>query len=141
MARVTVEDCVEVVPNRFDLVVLAARRAREIASGASITVPRDNDKNPVVALREIADKTVSTEYLLEEVVKGMQRVGFVEENESDLDDEASQDLPVIEASLFEDDEDGEEESGDVSLDDDASEDADYDEDDVNDGAVETNSAE
>ncbi|MBX9977613.1 MAG: DNA-directed RNA polymerase subunit omega [Alphaproteobacteria bacterium] len=118
MARVTVEDCVEVVPNRFDLVVLAARRAREIASGASITVPRDNDKNPVVALREIADKTVSTEYLLEEVVKGMQRVGFVEENESDLDDETDQEFPVIDGALF----DADEESGEDIVDEDTEED-------------------
>ena len=58
MARVTVEDCVRLVPNRFDLVLMAAQRAREISSGAALTVDRDNDKNPVVALREIADETI-----------------------------------------------------------------------------------
>ena len=58
MARVTVEDCVERIPNRFELVMLAAKRSREISSGSSLTVERDNDKNPVVALREIADETV-----------------------------------------------------------------------------------
>ena len=57
MARVTVEDCVDKVPNRFELVMLASHRAREISAGASLTVDRDNDKNPVVALREIADET------------------------------------------------------------------------------------
>ena len=60
MARVTVEDCIEKVENRFDLVLMAAHRARMISSGAQITVPRDNDKNPVVALREIGDATIST---------------------------------------------------------------------------------
>ena len=58
MARVTVEDCIEKVPNRFELVLLAARRAREISAGASLTVPRDNDKNPVIALREISEETL-----------------------------------------------------------------------------------
>ena len=61
MARVTVEDCVDKVPNRFELVLLAAHRAREISSGGAITVDRDNDKNPVVALREIADETQSAD--------------------------------------------------------------------------------
>ena len=61
MARVTTEDCVDKVPNRFDLVMLAAHRAREISSGSAITVDRDNDKNPVVALREIADETQSAD--------------------------------------------------------------------------------
>ena len=65
MARVTVEDCVDKVPNRFELVMLASHRAREIASGSSITVDRDNDKNPVVAPREIADETQSAEDLRE----------------------------------------------------------------------------
>ena len=63
MARVTVEDCVDKVPNRFELVLLAAHRAREIAAGSPITVERDNDKNPVVALREIAEETQSAEAL------------------------------------------------------------------------------
>jgi DNA-directed RNA polymerase subunit omega len=73
MARVTVEDCVLKVPNRFDLVMVAAQRAREISAGAQLTVERDNDKNPVVALREIADSTVNTDALSESVVTGLQK--------------------------------------------------------------------
>ena len=69
MARVTVEDCVERVPNRFQLVMLAAQRARELSVGSEITVDRDNDKNPVVALREIADKTIDTADLEEELIR------------------------------------------------------------------------
>ncbi|MFZ9014355.1 MAG: DNA-directed RNA polymerase subunit omega [Alphaproteobacteria bacterium] len=79
MARVTVEDCVERVPNRFDLVVLAGQRARDIASGSELLVDRDNDKNPVVALREIAEDQLSTEELFESVVQGRQKVAPVEE--------------------------------------------------------------
>jgi DNA-directed RNA polymerase subunit omega len=70
MARVTVEDCVDKVPNRFELVLLAARRARNIHSGAPLTVERDNDKNPVVALREIAEETVELEALRYEMEHG-----------------------------------------------------------------------
>ena len=81
MARVTVEDCVEIVPNRFELVLLAAQRARMISSGAPLTIDRDRDKNPVVALREIADKSVESSHLSEELVKGLQR--FVETDESE----------------------------------------------------------
>ncbi len=73
MARVTVEDCVLKIPNRFDLVMLAAQRAREILAGASLTIDRDNDKNPVVALREIADETVSLDNLSNSLVTGLQR--------------------------------------------------------------------
>ena len=73
MARVTVEDCVLQVPNRFDLVMVAAQRAREISAGAQLTLERDNDKNPVVALREIADRTVNTDALSESVVTGLQK--------------------------------------------------------------------
>lgn len=87
MARVTVEDCIINVPNRFELVLLAARRAREIAAGASLTVARDNDKNPVVALREISEQTISFEALRENIVKGMQRNVFIDDTESDLDEE------------------------------------------------------
>src|SRR5262249_2101072 len=68
MARVTVEDCIDKVDNRFDLVLLASHRARTISSGSQITVERDNDKNPVVALREIAEKTISPDDLKEELV-------------------------------------------------------------------------
>jgi len=84
MARVTVEDCVVRIPNRFDLVLVAAQRAREIAAGASITLDRDNDKNPVVALREIADVTVSLEGLQESLVKGLQRQVEVDEPEEEI---------------------------------------------------------
>jgi DNA-directed RNA polymerase subunit omega len=73
MARVTVEDCVLKVPNRFDLVMVAAQRAREVSAGAQLTVDRDNDKNPVVALREIADGTVNLDELSNSVVTGLQR--------------------------------------------------------------------
>jgi len=73
MARVTVEDCVLRVPNRFDLVMVASQRAREISAGAQLTLERDNDKNPVVALREIADGTVNTDALSESVVTGLQK--------------------------------------------------------------------
>lgn len=73
MARVTVEDCVVRVPNRFELAILAAQRSRELTAGASLTVERDNDKNPVVALREIADDTVSVDTLRESVIRGHQR--------------------------------------------------------------------
>ena len=85
MARVTVEDCVERIPNRFELVMLAAKRSREISSGSSLTVERDNDKNPVVALREIADKTVPLDDLREELVRGLQK--HIEVDEPEEDDE------------------------------------------------------
>ena len=74
MARVTVEDCVDKVPNRFDLVLLAAERARAISGGAELTVDRDRDKNPVVALREIAEETVRPAMLKENVIQSLQRV-------------------------------------------------------------------
>ena len=83
MARVTVEDCVDKVPNRFDLVMLAAHRAREIASGAPLTVDRDNDKNPVVALREIADETQQTDGLRERMIESHQTQIEVDEPEED----------------------------------------------------------
>ena len=83
MARVTVEDCVDKVPNRFELVMLAAHRAREISSGAPITVDRDNDKNPVVSLREIADETQSAEELRERLIESNQTQIEVDEAEED----------------------------------------------------------
>jgi DNA-directed RNA polymerase subunit omega len=81
MARVTVEDCIDKVENRFDLVLLASHRARVVSSGAPITVERDNDKNPVVALREIADSTVSPADLREELVHSLQKYVEVDEPE------------------------------------------------------------
>ena len=74
MARVTVEDCVDKIPNRFDLVLLAAERARAISGGAELTVDRDRDKNPVVALREIAETTVRPAVLKENLIQSLQRV-------------------------------------------------------------------
>src|ERR1700747_97582 len=81
MARVTVEDCVVKVPNRFELVLLAAQRAREISSGAPLSIDRDDDKNPVVALREIADETVALDHLKSSVVGGMQKHVEIDEPE------------------------------------------------------------
>jgi DNA-directed RNA polymerase subunit omega len=83
MARVTVEDCVDKVPNRFELVLLAAHRAREVAAGAPITIDRDNDKNPVVALREIADETQVAEALRERLIESHQTQIEVDEPEDD----------------------------------------------------------
>ena len=74
MARVTVEDCVDKIPNRFDLVLLAAERARAISGGAELTIDRDRDKNPVVALREIAEVTVRPAILMENLVQSLQKV-------------------------------------------------------------------
>ncbi|MDA0998032.1 MAG: DNA-directed RNA polymerase subunit omega [Proteobacteria bacterium] len=86
MARVTVEDCVEQIPNRFELVVIAAQRARHITAGAEITVERDNDKNPVVSLREIAAKTVDLKELENTLVQTMQRHIESDEPEDDIVD-------------------------------------------------------
>ena len=83
MARVTVEDCIDKVPNRFDLVMLAAHRAREISSGSEITVDRDNDKNPVVSLREIADETQTADELRERLIESNQTQIEVDEPEED----------------------------------------------------------
>ncbi len=83
MARVTVEDCVDKVPNRFELVMLAAHRAREIAAGSPVTVDRDNDKNPVVALREIADETQLADDLRERMIESNQTQIEVDEPEED----------------------------------------------------------
>ncbi|MEH6520164.1 DNA-directed RNA polymerase subunit omega [Sulfitobacter sp.] len=83
MARVTVEDCVDKVPNRFELVMLAAHRAREISAGSTVTVDRDNDKNPVVSLREIADETQSADDLRERLIESNQSQIEVDEPEED----------------------------------------------------------
>ena len=85
MARVTVEDCIEKVPNRFNLVLLAAHRARAISSGSQILVDRDNDKNPVVALREIADDVVDGDELRESVIASLQRVDERSEAEEEAE--------------------------------------------------------
>jgi DNA-directed RNA polymerase subunit omega len=91
MARVTVEDCVIKVPNRFDLVLLAAQRAREIASGAPLTVERDDDKNPVIALREVAEETIALDQLRDSLVRGMQKHVEMDEPEE---------TPDLEQTLF-----------------------------------------
>jgi DNA-directed RNA polymerase subunit omega len=83
MARVTVEDCVDKIPNRFDLVLLAAQRARQISGGADLTIDRDRDKNPVVALREIAETTVKPRELEEALISGLQRVQVDEDDVAD----------------------------------------------------------
>lgn len=83
MARVTVEDCVDKVPNRFDLVLLSAQRARQISGGAELTIDRDRDKNPVVALREIAEQTVRPRELEEALVSGLQRVQMDDDDVAD----------------------------------------------------------
>ncbi|MEM8588451.1 MAG: DNA-directed RNA polymerase subunit omega [Pseudomonadota bacterium] len=85
MARVTVEDCVEKVPNRFDLVMFAGQRARNITAGEELTVERDNDKNPVVALREIADETVELDSLKENLIRGHQKfISMEDEPEEEI---------------------------------------------------------
>src|SRR6185312_5441709 len=98
MARVTVEDCIDKVENRFDLVLLASHRARMISSGSQITLDRDNDKNPVVSLREIAEKTVSPEDLKEDLIHSLQKYVEVDEPESD-------NVPLIGGSVDADDTD------------------------------------
>ena len=86
MARVTVEDCIDKVDNRFELVLLASHRARMISQGAQITVDRDNDKNPVVALREIADETLAPDDLKEDLIHSLQKYVEVDEPEADGQD-------------------------------------------------------
>jgi DNA-directed RNA polymerase subunit omega len=128
MARITAEDCILKVPNRFELVMYASQRARAVSAGAAITVERDNDKNPVVALREIADSTVSTTELEDSLIKTMQKhvemdepeedemdllaiqqdllgegsaiVEAVVEVEDDIDDEGAADIDAIEAGAI-----------------------------------------
>ncbi len=97
MARVTVEDCVTKIPNRFELVMLAAQRARSIAAGAELTLERDKDKNPVVALREIADETIDLDDLREGLVKSLQKhVEMDEPEEDEVDLIAVQQAAIVE---------------------------------------------
>ena len=88
MARVTVEDCIDKIPNRFDLVLTAAQRARNIQKGELLTIDRDDDKNPVIALREIADETINVDQIEERIIQSMQRLNESEE-EVTVPDEAS----------------------------------------------------
>jgi DNA-directed RNA polymerase subunit omega len=83
MARVTVEDCIDKVSNRFDLVLFAAQRARQVSGGAELTIDRDRDKNPVVALREIAEETVRPDELEEAIITSLQRVRYEDDDEVD----------------------------------------------------------
>ncbi len=117
MARVTVEDCVLKVPNRFELVLLAAQRAREVTAGAQITLERDNDKNPVVALREIADETIALDHLQNALIKGMQKHVEIDEPEEDTEIEiGAQQWPAdLVRPVDMEDEDG---AGDEELDED-----------------------
>jgi len=104
MARVTVEDCIEKVPNRFRLVLLAAHRARNISAGSALTIERDKDKNPVVALREIADETLDMDSLKESLVHGLQRVLPSEDEEDAAKEEATQEAEALPAPPVELDE-------------------------------------
>lgn len=109
MARVTVEDCVLRVPNRFELVLLAAQRARDVAAGAQITLERDNDKNPVVALREIAEESISLDHLATASIKSLQKHVEIDEPEEDHEIElGAQQWPadLAPASEIEDEEAG-----------------------------------
>ncbi len=119
MARVTVEDCIEKIQNRFELVMVAAQRARKLGSGAQLTVDRDRDKNPVVALREIAGETVDLGGLKEELVRSHQRMVVYEEDNDTIDlMEGEQEWATIaarDADMYEDIDDEEEESAEPSL--------------------------
>jgi DNA-directed RNA polymerase subunit omega len=99
MARVTVEDCVLKIPNRFELVLLAAQRAREITSGVPLSIDRDDDKNPVVALREIADETVGLPHLRESLVRGMQKHVELDEPEETPDIEVDPSMFAVVSAI------------------------------------------
>ena len=92
MARVTVEDCIEKIPNRFDLVLGAAQRARNISTGNPLTIDRDNDKNPVVALREIAEETIDPDFLRDEIIRSLQKLSNPEINEDNEDEVSDENL-------------------------------------------------
>lgn len=109
MARVTVEDCVDKVENRFELVLLASHRARMIASGAPLTIDRDNDKNPVIALREIADQTVAPEDLKEDLIHSLQKYVEVDEPEPEV-------VPMIAAATGDKPTTAADDNGDVAFD-------------------------
>jgi DNA-directed RNA polymerase subunit omega len=120
MARVTVEDCVIQIPNRFELVMLAAQRSRDLSGGAPLSLDRDNDKNPVVALREIAETTLDLDVLKNALIKGLQKVAEADEPEEEIvdflateqdlarDAAAAEDVREDALSMAEDDEDEEE---------------------------------
>jgi DNA-directed RNA polymerase subunit omega len=124
MARITVEDCVVRVPNRFELVMLAAQRARDVSAGASLVVDRDNDKNPVVALREIAEDKVDLDHLRYELIHGLRRHVAIEDQPDDDLMMAFQHQPLAEADPRLAAEDDEDDDGDVDEADDLEADAD-----------------
>ena len=95
MARVTVEDCVDKIPNRFDLILAAGQRARQISGGAELTIDRDRDKNPVVALREVAEETVKPKELEEALISGLQRVQVDEDDVADAPQSLSQSAEAL----------------------------------------------
>lgn len=105
MARVTVEDCIDKVENRFELVLLASHRARQISSGGSITIERDNDKNPVIALREIADETLSPGDLKEDLIHSLQKHVEVDEPEHDRGDSPTLPASAHQPTIFAESED------------------------------------
>lgn len=130
MARVTVEDCIDKVENRFELVMVAAQRARKIGSGAPLTIERDNDKNPVVALREIAVETVEVEDMKEELTKNHQRmVAYEDDAEQEIDlmdgekewagiaEQSAEGAAPAQTGMYSDENIGEEKSGEPSLED------------------------
>ena len=92
MARVTVEDCINIVPNRFELVMVAAQRAKDLSAGSMVTLPRDNDKNPVLALREISESNLSIDTLREDCIRGLQRTVSLADDEQDLEASLSGDI-------------------------------------------------
>ncbi len=100
MARVTVEDCIVNVPNRFELVLLAAKRARELSAGAPLTIARDNDKNAVVSLREISEQTIDLESLRERIIKGLQRNVVIEGNDKDSERDVAEDLEDVDNAMM-----------------------------------------
>ncbi len=117
MARVTVEDCVTIIPNRFELVLLASQRARDISAGVPLTVEKDNDKNPVVALREVAEQTIDFEELRRHIVHGVNRhadLNFEDDNITTLTEDALSDLTGSAESIQEVEFEGEEGEGEES---------------------------
>jgi DNA-directed RNA polymerase subunit omega len=138
MARVTVEDCILNVPNRFELVLLSAKRAREISAGSPLTVVRDNDKNPVIALREISENTIDIQGLRDNLIKSLQKHVFVENHESELDDDVQESIDSVNewdeeiTAMTEDDNADADTDHDMDVDEDDSEDDDDDEEDGDD---------
>lgn len=140
MARVTVEDCIVTVPNRFELVLLASKRSRELSAGAPLTVARDNDKNAVVSLRELSENSIDLQSLRDRLLQSMQRNSFAIEQEDDVEHDITEGLDseseahknsLVERDLLLDDSlniDDDMDDEDESLDDDSIDEDDADED-------------